>query len=43
MDLFRLSIPQKRLEVINKFKFSFILVALETYLDITGYLRNYIA
>ena len=43
VDFFRLSTSAKRLTVINKLRFSIILSALETYLDITKYLRNYIA
>ena len=42
VDFFNLSTSKKRLEVINKLKFSLTLAALETYFDIIDYLRSYI-
>ena len=42
IDLFGLSTPQERLAAISRLKFPQTLAALETYLGITGYLRNYI-
>ena len=43
VDSFGLSTPQERLAAISKLKFPQTLTALETYLGMTGYLRNYIA
>ena len=42
VDSFGLSTPQERLAAISKLKFPQTLAALETYLGMTGYLRNYI-
>ena len=43
VNFFELSTSAKRLTIINKLRFSITLSALEIYLDITEYLRNYIA
>ena len=43
VDSFGLSTPSERLAAISKLKFPHTLAALETYLGMTGYLRNYIA
>ena len=43
VDSFGLSTPQERLAAISKLEFPRTLTALETYLDITGYFRKYIA
>ena len=43
VDSFGLSTPHERLAAISKIKFPLTLAALETYLGMTGYLRNYIA
>ena len=43
VDSFGLSTPHERLAAISKLKFPLTLAALETYLGMTGYLRNYIA
>ena len=42
MNFFNLFTPKKRFKVINKFKFPFILIIFEIYLNIINYLRNYI-
>ena len=42
VDSFGLSTPQERLAAISKLRFPQTLAALETYLGMTGYLRNYI-
>ena len=42
VNSFKLFISSKRLTTISKLKFSHTLAALETYLNMTGYLRNYI-
>ena len=43
VDSFGLSTPHERLAAISKLKFPLTLAALETYLGMIGYLRNYIA
>ena len=43
VDSFGLSTSEERLEAISRLKFPVTLAALETYLGMTGYLRNYIA
>ena len=43
MDSFGLLTSAERLAAISKLRFPITLAALETYLSITGYLRNYIA
>ena len=42
MDAFDLSIIINKLKIINEFDFLVTLKALETYIDITGFFRNYI-
>ena len=43
VDSFGLSTPTERLAAISRLRFPLTLAALETYLGMTGYLRNYIA
>ena len=43
VDSFGLSTPSERLQAISRLMFPRTLAALETYLGMTGYLRNYIA